>query len=77
PVIEVHHNTSLGSGNAFDGVNLDLAAPGSQHVTNMVFGINTKIHNGKSLTLGYVTPIGGDEQFDKEIRVMFNWIPGT
>ncbi|MFO0426284.1 MAG: hypothetical protein ACK526_06930, partial [Planctomyces sp.] len=77
PVIEVHHNTSLGSGNAFDGVNLDLAAPGSQHVTNMVFGINTKIHNGKSLTFGYVTPVGGDDQFDKEFRVIFNWMPGT
>ncbi|MCA9082919.1 MAG: hypothetical protein KDA81_02630 [Planctomycetaceae bacterium] len=72
PVIEFHHNTALDNGDPIPA--LGLAAPGRTTVSNMVFGLNTKLQDGKSVTMGYVTPIGKDRQFDGELRLFFNWL---
>jgi hypothetical protein len=75
PILEIHHNTTLDNGDAIEAIG--LAAPGSTSVTNAVFGLTTQMSDNKNLTLGYATPIGGDSQFDGELRVFFNWTPGA
>ena len=75
PIAEIHYNTTLSQGQVIEAMN--LAAPGNTTVTNMVFGLTTKMNKGKWLTLGYTAPVGGNRQFDGELRVLFNWIPGA
>ena len=44
-------------------------------ILNAVFGMTVEIGRDKSLSYGYVTPIGNgsDQQFDGELWVFFNW----
>jgi len=74
PIVEIHQNMTLDRGSA-QGVSTER--PGYETLTNAVLGINTQLSKGKTLTLGYTTPISGNDQFDTEIRVLFNWVPGT
>lgn len=75
PILEIHHNTTLDNGDQL--TEIGLARPGSTSVTNAVFGLTTQMSDNKTLTVGYTTPIGGDDQFDGELRLFFNWTPGA
>ncbi|MCA9051944.1 MAG: hypothetical protein KDA89_24565 [Planctomycetaceae bacterium] len=75
PILEIHHNTTLDNGDAVPLIGVN--APGSLSVTNAVVGLTTKLRDNKYFTVGYATPIGKDRQFDGELRLLFNWVPGN
>lgn len=84
PIIEVHHNQSLDRGSRVagavggaGGTFYDFGSPGGASVTNGVIGLTSKIRDEATVTLGYATPLGGDRQFDGELRVTFNWLFGN
>lgn len=72
PIVEIHYNTTLDDGQVIEELNVNH--PGNLAVTNMVFGVTSKMSRGKSLTLAYAAPVAGDSQFDGEFRVLFNLI---
>lgn len=76
PVVEFHVNQSLDGGDPVNGGTVTVASPGELSVFNAVFGLSTNLGSNSNLTVGYATPVGGDEQFDGELRVMFNCLPG-
>ena len=76
---ELHFNTTLQATDAVNGVNANIGARQSQiQTTNAVIGTNLMFDQNKSLSLGYVVPIGGgaDRAFDGEFRLLFNWYFG-
>ncbi|MCA9050546.1 MAG: hypothetical protein KDA89_17535 [Planctomycetaceae bacterium] len=76
PFLEYHYNETLNQGSEITN-GIDLPAPGETHVANGVVGLTARMAGGKSFTIGYATPLGGDRQFDGELRLAFNWIPGS
>lgn len=76
PVVELHFNESLDGGDPVVGPTVSVSSPGQLSVFNAVFGVSTNLGENCNLTVGYATPVSGDEQFDAEWRVLFNWIPG-
>lgn len=81
PIVEVHLNQTL---QELDSVSDDAGNTVGQvnggHITtvNTVIGLTSQMGQDKTLTLGYVAPLGGgaDQVFDGELRVMFNWYFG-
>ena len=76
---ELHFNTTLQSADYVEGANANIGSPQSQIQTfNAVLGGNLMFDQNKSLSAGYVVPIGGgaDQAFDGEFRLMFNWYFG-
>lgn len=75
PVVELHWNRSL-EGTDFierDGYRLGEAREATQ-ILNCVIGSYFQLGERADLTLGFTTPVGNgsDQQFDGELRVMFN-----
>ncbi len=81
PTVELHYNSSLNptavanspsSGVQFGG-NL-----GRVEMTNLVLGTTFQFASRNTLAVGYGTPLGGgnDEQYNGELRVLFNWYFG-
>ncbi len=78
PVFEVHYNQSLGN---TDYVVFQSGTPTNTSevsIVNLVFGLNLELAQNANIQVGYTAPVYGkpDEQFDGELRVMFNWLFG-
>ncbi len=77
PIVEMHYNRSLndqdfltnGRGLSFGGNDDNI------EVINATVGVVTQWGWNKSLYIGYAAPIGSgeDQQFDGELRAIFNW----
>lgn len=82
PFAEVHHNQSISNGDRVagtaGGASFDFGQPDRIQLVNAVVGVNTTLRMGGTVTVAYATPLGGgnDQQFDGELRVMFNWLFG-
>lgn len=85
PIVELHYNRSLGDtdsgvGNGSVSIgNLDGSDTfRTVSVLNATLGMTGKLGQNKTLTAGYVLPLGGgnDQQFDGEFRLVFNWFFG-
>lgn len=81
PILEYHLNQSLSDGDTISGAAgntfYNFGAPGGVSVSNGVAGLVASIRDEATLTVAYATPLGGaDQQFDGEVRVMFNWFFG-
>lgn len=76
PIMEIHVNQGL---NAFHPLQSDTyqigVTQGMVSVTNALIGCNFEWGTRSTLTLAYVTPLGGgaDRFFDGEVRALYNW----
>lgn len=76
PIMEVHVNQGMSAFNPIVTENYVLGAnSGVVSVTNGLVGCNFEWGQRSTLTLAYVTPLGGgvDRFFDGELRALFNW----
>ncbi|MBM4076186.1 MAG: hypothetical protein FJ267_11120 [Planctomycetes bacterium] len=78
---EIHFNNSLQKTDvvtANDGSTVGAPAQRIQSI-NGIIGTNVMLGENRSLTLGYVVPIGNgsDQAFDGEFRALFNWYFGS
>jgi hypothetical protein len=83
PTLEVHYNAATNGADTVNradfaglGANVWVGTPGDLEVTNMVFGLTSLICDSGTFTLGYATPVAGDDQSDGEFRAFFNWYLG-
>jgi hypothetical protein len=82
PMAEYHLNQSLSDGDHIQGVAgntlWDFGTPSGFSQSNAVLGLTTVLKDEATLTIGYATPLGGggDQQFNGELRVFFNWYFG-
>ncbi|MCA9074884.1 MAG: hypothetical protein KDA93_07625 [Planctomycetaceae bacterium] len=84
PTVELHYNGTIESADTVlvqRGPSAFTVGNGSQgdiDLWNLVLGVNFDLQSNASLTLAYATPLDsdGEEQFDSEFRVMFNWYFG-
>ena len=85
PIIEIHYNAATGRNDTITrndfsgrGANVQVGTPNNNlEVTNVTVGMNAILGNSSSLTLGYTSPVSGDDQFDGEFRALFNWFLGS
>ncbi|OYW13552.1 MAG: hypothetical protein B7Z55_16675 [Planctomycetales bacterium 12-60-4] len=84
PMMELHYNQSLqgqdvviGSNNAGSIYQIGTGSRNLQ-VINLTMGATTLLGRSGSLTAAYVTPLGNnlDQQFNGELRLLFNWYFG-
>jgi hypothetical protein len=76
PLLEMHYNQSLSSYDVICQPGFQLGEdPGSLSLINGMTGLNLEWGSRSTLTVAYVSPIGGgaDRWFDGEARVMYNW----
>ncbi len=81
PIGELHFNTTLSRADGAIGTagTSTIAIPNGPSVqfVNTTVGVNFLLRDQASVVLGYSTPLGGsDQQFDGELRVVFNWYFG-
>ncbi|MFG0332159.1 MAG: hypothetical protein ACF8TS_02255, partial [Maioricimonas sp. JB049] len=79
PVAELHWNRTLESQDFVADGNFTVGNPqiGRIETWNAVVGVNALLHDDATVTVGYGVPIaGGDDQFNGELRVIFNWLFG-
>ncbi len=72
---ELHWNRSLQSTDVVSAGNFRIGDYSSAiELFNLTLGVHVEFYQKSTLTLAYVTPLGGgaDRQFDSELRVMFN-----
>jgi hypothetical protein len=72
----MHYNQSLSSYDVICQPGFQLGEdPGSLSLINGMTGLNLEWGSRSTLTVAYVSPIGGgaDRWFDGEARVMYNW----
>jgi hypothetical protein len=77
-LFEVHYDTSLQSADSLVVVPGEVTLGGGQGNGNqidLVFGATVQYNKDKRFMLAYVLPVGShnDEQFNRELRVSFNW----
>lgn len=74
PTLELHINTALDDPQDFQAGNLRVGNFNTPlDSTNLVVGTMFEWSQNTTLTLGYATPVSGDDrQFDGELRVIFN-----
>jgi hypothetical protein len=75
PTLEVHWNSSLGDAPFLQSGPLAITSPGGDtDIVNLVLGTMLEWNQNTTLTLGYATPLtsGWDQEFDGELRVIFN-----
>jgi len=80
PLLEMHYNRSLQKTDVIrSGLFQVGRVAGNIEILNAVVGGRFEFQNDKSLTLAYAIPLGGgaDQQFDGELRVIFNWLFGA
>lgn len=79
PTAELHYNCSLSDQDVVV-TQYSSGTRGARNVAtlNGIVGANMTLANNKTLTTAYVMPIGGglDQQFNGELRLMFNWYFG-
>ena len=76
PFAEVHWNRSLEPGEPVDvGNNITVKSFNHFSLTNLVLGGVMRFGTGGTLSVGWSTPIIGDDdrQFDSEVRVAVDW----
>ncbi len=78
PIVEMHYNTSLNDQDSltFDNGNRSFGGNSDNiELINATVGVVTQWGWNKSLYIGYAAPIGSgeDQQFDGELRAIFNW----
>ncbi len=84
PTLELHYNGTINEADTVlvqQGPTAFTVGNGEQSnidLWNLVLGVNLDLSHNATLTLAYATPIRGEgeEQFDTEFRVMFNWFFG-
>jgi hypothetical protein len=82
PFAEVHYNQTLDVGDrvagTVEGATFNSGRAPDLQLVNAVVGINASIKYGGLLTVAYATPVGGgnDQQYNSEIRVIFNILFG-
>ncbi|QDU40815.1 hypothetical protein Mal4_51770 [Maioricimonas rarisocia] len=79
PVAELHWNRTLDSQDFVAGNGYVVGNPqqGRIETWNAVVGVNALLHDDATVTVGYGVPIaGGDDQFNGELRIIFNWLFG-
>ncbi|MEW4528381.1 hypothetical protein [Maioricimonas sp. JC845] len=79
PVAELHWNRTLESQDYVTDGNFTVGSPqaGRIETWNAVVGVNALLHDDATVTVGYGVPIaGGDDQFNGELRIIFNWLFG-
>lgn len=79
PIFEVHYNASLNSTDSIQSGGTRIGTVQNNiDVVNLTAGVNLLIGDRSTLTTGYVIPVGvgSDKQFDGEIRMMLNYLPG-
>jgi hypothetical protein len=77
-LFEVHYDTSLQSPDSLVVVPGEVTLGGGQangNQVDLVFGATVQYNKDKRFMLAYVMPVGShnDEQFNRELRVSFNW----
>ena len=79
PVAELHYNRSLNRGDVVRSGLFRIGEPSELDLLNVLVGGTAQIAGDKLLTVAYVAPLGGggDQQFDGELRVIFNWYFGA
>ncbi len=78
-MLELHYNRSLQPTDVVSSGGFRVGTIESDiQILNAVFGMTVEMGRDKSLSCGYVTPIGNgsDQQLDGELRVFFNWFFG-
>ncbi|MEM9660566.1 MAG: hypothetical protein AAF961_19545, partial [Planctomycetota bacterium] len=76
PIFEVHYNGAVNRGDALVTDAIRAPASASFDLVNAVAGAVVQFGGNVNMNLAYVTPIGGDEQFDGEFRMSLNWFFG-
>lgn len=77
-IFEVHYNGSVDGGDDFSAGGFSFGTGDNLDLVNAVFGLTTAFRNDSQLTLGYTLPVAGsDQQFDGELRVMYNLFFGS
>jgi hypothetical protein len=83
PTIELHYNATTEDAGTIRiddfaglGANVRAGSRGDLESTNVVLGMTAIVGTSGTLTLGYATNVGGDEQSDGEFRAYFNWFFG-
>ena len=73
PIAELHYNHSLNSSDPINRGGFQIGNAGNNiEVINMTLGSTMQFGVNTTLTLAYTAPVGGDRQFDGELRVIFN-----
>ena len=80
PMVEYHLTQSLDGGDAIAGAAgtaaWSFAAPGSVSQSVAVIGTNVVLAHGATASIGYATPLGGEQQpFDGALRLTLSWLP--
>lgn len=76
PMLEFHYNRSLDDADVIQRGPFRIGNfRDNIEILNVVAGLTLEFFNSATLTAGYVAPIdiGGDQEFDWEFRLMFNW----
>ena len=77
PILEIHWDRSLNDTDVIRGETIQLGTPQTLQSLNITAGVTAQIGDDGALTIGYAAPVGGgDDQFDHELRVIFNWYFG-
>lgn len=80
PTLEVHYNTALNSTKGVQSTSgFQFGGNRSQiEMVNVLLGATIQLAGRNSLAIGYGRALrgGDDEQFDSELRVLFNWYFG-
>ena len=79
PIAELHYNRSLQKTDVVSANGYQIGNfSDSIELLNATVGMTALMGQNKTLTAGYVTPLGGgsDKQFNGEFRLIFNWFFG-
>ncbi len=76
PIAEFHYRQSLQDSDfiATDSFSVGGTANNITSI-NAVFGLTALFNDNMTGTIGYATPLGGDKNFNGELRLIFNWYP--
>lgn len=84
PMLELHYNGTFNEADTVitqqgtSTIRIGDGARSDIDLWNVVLGATIECRHNANLTVGYAAPINGDEdeQFDGEVRVVFNWFFG-
>jgi hypothetical protein len=81
PTVELHYNRTIDEADDvranLPGVSIQTNAVEDIDLFNGVIGGTALIRQNATLTFGYALPLGNnDDQFDGEVRILFNWLFG-
>ena len=71
PIAELHYNRSISDGDDFVGGGIRYSGTPELDLLNATFGATVLMRDSATLTMGYATPVSGDEVFDGEFRITF------